>query len=360
MTRFETMVLSGTLTPTPLASIDWNNIGFGGIVTPFVAGSIACADRGFEPVALAPNGNLAIPPLAVCLNYGQELFEGMKAQRGPDGAIRLFRIDANARRMANGGARLMLDPPSEALYREAVIATVKANADYVPPYSKGSLYVRPILAGVGMTLSPAPSDSTLFMVTCLPVGLNYKGSSMLAIKVETDFQRAAAKGTGWVKAAGNYAPCFLPSHEAKHQGFADLLFLDQNAKNVEEVGTANFAIVKNGTLYVADSPSILPGITRDSIMRIAREKLGMEVVFAPLELDRVLGTGAFAKDGPADEAFFTGTAAVISPISRIHHAGKDYAFGDEAGPYATKLRDQLVGIQTGRLPDPFGWVTVVD
>ncbi len=360
MTRFEKMVLSGTLTPTPLSSIDWNNIGFGGIITPFIAGSIAHPGEGFEPVTVVPNGNLAIPPLAVGLNYGQQLFEGMKAQRGPDGKIRLFRIDANARRMANGGTRLMLEPPSEALYREAVISAVKANADYVPPYGKGSLYVRPLLIGAGMTLIPAPSDTTLFLVTCLPVGLNYKGSSMLAIKVETDFQRAAAKGTGWVKAGGNYAPCFLPTDKAKHDGFADLLFLDQNAKNVEEVGTANFAIMKNGTLYLADSPSILQGITRDSIMRIARELLGMKVVFAPLELDRVLGTGVYAADGPADEAFFTGTAAVISPISRIHHAGKDYFFGNDAGPYATKLREQLVGIQTGRFPDPFGWVTVVD
>jgi branched-chain amino acid aminotransferase len=284
----------------------------------------------------------------------------MKAQRGPDGKIRLFRIDANARRMAKGAARFMLAPPSETLYRETVIATVKANADYVPPYGKGSLYVRPILAGVGMTLSPAPSDTTLFLVTCLPVGLHYKGGSMVNIKVETEFQRAAAKGTGWVKAAGNYAPCFRPSDEAKHEGYDDLLFLNQTGNNVEEVGTANFAIVKNGVLYTADSPSILPGITRDSVMRIAREILHMEVVFAPLELDRVLGLGAHEKEGPADEAFFTGTAAVISPIANIHHAGKDYSFGDTEGPYATKLRDQLVGIQTGRLPDPFGWITVIE
>lgn len=360
MSRFKTMVLSGTLNPTPLSSIDWVKIGFGGIVTPFVGGSVALSNGAFEPVSVVPNGNIAIPPLACCLNYGQELFEGMKAQRGPDGKIRLFRIDANAARMAKGGVRFMLAPPPEALYREAVIETVRANADYVPPYGKGALYVRPILAGVGMTLSPAPSDTTLFLVTCLPVGLHYKGSAMIAIKVETEFQRAAAKGTGWVKAAGNYAPCFLPSYEAKHEGYDDLLFLNQSASNVEEVGTANFAVVKNGVLYAADSPSILPGITRDSVMRIARETLHMKVVFAPLELDRVLGLGAYASEGPADEAFFTGTAAVISPISKIHYGDRDISFGDKEGPFAAKLRDQLVGIQTGRLPDPFGWVTVLN
>jgi branched-chain amino acid aminotransferase len=267
MSRFKAMVLSGTLTPTPLSAISWDTIGFGGIVTPFVAGSVALSDGVFEPITVVPNGNIALPPLACCLNYGQELFEGMKAQRGLDGKIRLFRIEANAKRMAQGAARFMLAQPPQELYREAVVATVKANADYVPPHGKGSLYVRPILAGVGMTLSPAPSDITLFLVTCLPVGLHYKGSATVNIKVETEFQRAAAKGTGWVKAAGNYAPCFLPSHEAKHQGYDDLLFLNQTGENVEEVGTANFAIVKNGVLYAADSPSILPGITRDSVMR---------------------------------------------------------------------------------------------
>jgi branched-chain amino acid aminotransferase len=360
MSRFKAMVLSGTLTPTPLSAINWDTIGFGGIVTPFVGGSVALSDGIFEPVSVVPNGAIAMPPLACCLNYGQELFEGMKAQRGPDGKIRMFRIEANAQRMAKGAARFMLSPPPQELYRQAVIATVKANADYVPPYGKGSLYVRPILAGVGMTLSPAPSDTTLFLVTCLPVGLHYKGSAMINVKVETEFQRAAAKGTGWVKAAGNYAPCFLPSYEAKHQGYDDLLFLNQTGSHVEEVGTANFAVVKNGVLYAADSPSILPGITRDSVMRIAREILHMDVVFGPLELDRVLGLGAYAHEGPADEAFFTGTAAVISPISKIHYRGKDYTFGDTPGPFATQLRDQLVGIQTGRYPDPFGWVTEVD
>ncbi len=360
MSRFESMVQSGTIVPTAFSEIDWDKLGFGGIITPFIGGSVASSDGIFEPITIVPNGNISIPPLACCLNYGQELFEGMKANRGPDGRIRLFRIDANAARMAKGAARFMLADPSEALYREAVIETVKANSDYVPPCGKGALYVRPILAGTGMTLNPAPSDTTVFLVTTVPVGMHYKGSSMVSIKVETDFQRAAAKGTGWVKAAGNYAPCFLPTYEAKHQGFDDLLFLNQTGTHVEEVGTANFAMMKHGVLYVADSPSILPGITRDSVMRIARELLDIEVVFAPLELDRVLGLGKFAGEGPADEAFFTGTAAIISPISNINYRGKDYFLGENVGPFATKLRELLLGIQTGVMPDPFDWVTIIE
>ncbi|MCX8014274.1 MAG: aminotransferase class IV, partial [Rectinema sp.] len=249
---------------------------------------------------------------------------------------------------------------SESLYGDTVIKPARANAEYVPPFGKGALYIRPILSGIGMTLSPAASDTTLFAVTVLPVGLRYKGTAMMKIKVEDRYQRAAAKGTGWVKAAGNYAPCFLPTDEAKHEGFSDLLFLDQTGRYVEEVGTANFGMIKNGVLYVADSPSILKGITRDSIMRLAREQLGMEVIFAPLELDRVLGLGAFEKDGPADEVFAMGTAAVISPISHMSWQGRTWHFGDNPGPWSQKLYDALDGVQTGRYPDPYGWVTVLD
>jgi len=138
----------------------------------------------------------------------------------------------------------------------------------------------------------------MFVVYVQPVGVYFKGMATISIKADDTFQRAAARGTGWVKAAGNYAPCFLPAYEAKHEGFSDVLYLDHDGVNVEEVGSANFAMVKGGKLYVADSPSILKGITRDSVMRIAREMLGIEVVFAPLELERVLGLGKYASEGP--------------------------------------------------------------
>ncbi|TFG81150.1 MAG: branched chain amino acid aminotransferase, partial [Spirochaetales bacterium] len=173
-------------------------------------------------------------------------------------------------------------------------------------------------------------------------------------------QRAAAKGTGWVKASGNYAPCFLPVKKAKADGFADILFLDHDGRFVEEVGSANFAMVKNERLYVADSPSILRGITRDSVMRIAGERLGVDVVFAPLELDRVLGLGSFSADGPADEAFCMGTAAVISPIGSLRWKDRDYVFGSgQVGAITARIFDELDGIQTGRLPDPYSWTTIV-
>ena len=323
--------------------------------------SIAGTDGVFEEPVVVPSGLLAVPAHACALNYGQSLFEGMKARRGVDGKVRLFRPLDNARRMAGGAARLMMAVPSEELYLKTVMDVVQANIDYVPPYGKGSMYIRPLLSGIGPTLAPAPAPETLFVVYVQPVGTYFKGLACIGVKVEEEIQRAAARGTGWVKAAGNYAPAFKPAKEAKAAGFADTLFLDHTKTLVEEVGSANFAMIKDKVLYVADSPSILKGITRDSIMRIARERLGLEVVFAPLELDRVLGRGAFAAKGPADETFCMGTAAVISPIGSLTASSGVCTFGNgEVGPLTTKLYDELDGIQTGRLPDPYGWTMVVE
>jgi branched-chain amino acid aminotransferase len=358
--RFEAMVIPGSMEPVPAASLDWEKIGFSVTVTPYMAGSVAGADGVFEKPVLSKTGALRMPPWASSLNYGQAMFEGMKARRGVDGKVRLFRVAANASRMALGSARLMLATPPEDVYRDAVVQAVRANIDYVPPLGKGSLYVRPLLVGAGMTLAPGPSDTTLFVVYVQPVGTYFKGLSCIAVRAEEQYQRAAAKGTGWVKAAGNYAPCFLPAKKAKADGFADTLFLDQSGEYVEEVGSANFAMVKDNTLYIADSPSILQGITRDSLRHIAKDLLGIEVVFAPLKLARVLGLGEFAGKGPADEAFCTGTAAVISPIGSMQYRDKKYVFGSgEVGAVTAKLYDALDGIQTGRLPDPYGWTEVV-
>lgn len=359
--RFEAMMIPGSLQPTPVASLEWEKIGFSVVMASHMGGSVAGSDGVFEEPVVVPSGVLRMPPQACVLNYGQALFEGMKARRGADGKIRLFRMVDNAMRMSRGASRFMMPAPSPELYAKAVLATVKANLAYVPPEGKGSLYIRPLLAGVGMTLAPAASDTTLFMIYVQPVGSYFKGLSCIAIKADADYHRAAARGTGWVKAAGNYAPCFMPVKKAKADGFADILFLDHEGKHVEEVGSANFAMVKNGTLYVADSPSILGGITRDSVMRVAKEVLGAKVVFAPLELDMVLGRGAYAGKGPADEAFCMGTAAVISPIGSLRWKDTDYTFGKgETGPLTTSIYEKIDGIQTGRLPDTYGWTTVVD
>lgn len=358
--HFESMCVPGSLDALPLASLDWDKIGFSTTVTPFMAGSAAGSEGLFEPHRIVRTGVLRIPPQACALNYGQAIFEGLKARRGIDGKIRIFRPYANAKRMAEGAARFMLAVPPEKLFIETVVDVVTANRDYIPPYGKGSLYIRPLLVGVGKTLQPAPSDTTLFIVYAQPVGLYFKGIACITIKVDDSFQRAAALGTGWVKAAGNYAPCFLPGYNAKHEGFSDVLYLDHAGEFIEEVGSANFAMVKGGKLLVADSPSILRGITRDSVIKIAREMFGLEVVFAPLELDRVLGLGKFVGEGTADEAFCLGTAAAISPIGTLSLRGKAFTFGNGGiGPITQKLFDAIDGIQTGAIPDPFGWTLIV-
>lgn len=361
ISKFEKMCIPGSLDPLSLDAIDWNNIGFGLTITPYMGGSVAGADGVFEPQSLVKTGVLRMPPQACALNYGQAMFEGMKARQGIDGKIRIFRPEANAARMTEGAGRLMLAAPPAKLFIDTVADTVRANREYVPPYGKGSLYIRPLLLGAGKTLQPIASDTTLFVVYTLPVGLYFKGLACITIKADDAHQRAAARGTGWVKAAGNYAPCFKPAYEAKREGFSDVLYLDHEGRHVEEVGSANFAMIKKGVLYVADSPSILRGITRDSVLRIAKDLFGMQVVFAPLEFDRVLGLGAYTSDGPADEVFCMGTAAAISPIGKISWHGKEFVFrSGETGPMSQKFYDAIDGIQTGRLPDSFGWTKVVD
>lgn len=360
VTGFEAMMVPGP-PPADPKTIDWETLGFAPLVTAKVSGSLCGPGGAFEPPKVVPSGLLALPPQATALNYGQALFEGLKARRGVDGRARIFRLRDNARRMRAGAERFMLAAPGEALFAEAVLACARGNLDYLPPCGKGSLYLRPLLLGTGRTLGLGPSPETLFLVYANPVGLYFKGLASISILACEDHQRAAERGTGGVKAAGNYAPCFRPTAAAKTAGFADLLYLDHEGKRIEEVGSANLFAVKDGRLLVADSASILPGITRDSVETLAREALGMETERGELGLDRVLGRGAWEAEGPADEVFCTGTAAIVSPIGRITHRGRETVFGSgEPGPFTRRLHDELDGIQTGRLPDARGWTTFVD
>jgi branched-chain amino acid aminotransferase len=354
------MVVPGAA-PVDPAGIDWDKLGFAPLVTGAMTGAVSGADGRFEEPRTLPSGSLALPPHATVLNYGQGLFEGLKARRGVDGKLRVFRLADNARRMASGAARLMLAAPDEVLFSRAVLDCVRANLAWVPPFGKGSLYVRPLLAGTGRTLGLGPAPQTLFMVYVNPVGLYFKGLEPISILATEEHQRAAERGTGWVKAAGNYAPCFAPAAAAKAGGFADVLYLDHEGTRVEEVGSANLCALKGRTLLVADSASILPGITRDSIERLARERFGLETRRGPLSLDRVLGKGDWEGEGPADEVFCTGTAAIVSPIGRITWRGAETVFRDgETGPVTWVLHDELDGIQTGRIPDTRGWISLVD
>ncbi|MCP4752683.1 MAG: branched-chain amino acid aminotransferase [Proteobacteria bacterium] len=341
-------------------TIDWDNLGFDIYHTATIGGSVAKAGGAYESFTLVPYGRLKMPVGSTTLNYGQTVFEGLKAIRGIDGQVRIFRVEANAKRMRDGAGRFLMEPVPEDLFVKGVLVMVKDNVRYVPPHGKGSLYIRPILYASGAALPPKPSSEYVFLVFVTPVGHYFKGLSCISILVTTDFQRAAERGAGHVKASGNYAPSFQPIQLAKAKGFAETLFLDHSRTYVEEVGSANISMIKEGRLIVADSPAILPGITRSSIAAIAEKTFDMEVSFERLKIDRILGINEYERDGAADELFCTGTSAVVSPIGRIDYQDTTYTFNDnEVGPITRKLHDALVAIQTGAADDTFGWTTVV-
>jgi branched-chain amino acid aminotransferase len=300
---------------------------------------------------LFPYGNISISPASTVLNYGQGLFEGMKAYRTNDGRILLFRPEKNAERAAKGCLRLSMPEIPKNIFMDAVKKVVNDNSDYIPPTEKGALYIRPIIFGSAEGLGVAPSTEYTFMVYCSPVGPYFKGGlSPIKLIVSTDYHRAPLKGTGGVKAIGNYVPGMLPSGNAKKKGFAEIIYLDAaEEKYVEEVGAANFFAIIDGKIITPKlTGSILPGITRDSVMHIAKEKLEMDIEERRISIDEVM---------KADEVFCAGTAAIISPIGSITYDGKEYIFSNgDVGNVTRKLYDILTGMQFGTDSDPFNWI----
>ena len=300
---------------------------------------------------LVPYGNISISPASTVLNYGQGLFEGMKAYKTKGGRILLFRPEKNAERAAKGCVRLSMPQIPKNIFMEAVKKVVNDNSDYIPPTEKGALYIRPIIFGSAEGLGVAPSTEYTFMVYCSPVGPYFKGGlAPIKLVVSTDYHRAPLKGTGGVKAIGNYVPGMLPSGEAKKKGFAEIIYLDAaEEKYVEEVGAANFFAIIDGKIITPElTGSILPGITRDSVMRIAKEKLGIDIEERRISIDEVR---------EAEEVFCAGTAAIISPIGSIKCNNKEHLFSDgNVGPVTRELYDILTGIQYGNNNDSFDWI----
>lgn len=338
----------------PTTEIDWDKLGFSFMPTDFMYVAEVELGNDWEQGQLVPYGDISISPAAGVLNYGQGIFEGMKAQRTSDGEIVLFRTPSNAARMAAGADRLGMPPVPESLFVDAVKAAVSANARFVPPSGKGALYIRPCLWGSGAILGVAPAPKFTFMIYCCPVGPYFKGGmTPISLLVSEQFHRAAPGGQGGVKAIGNYAPGMVPSQEAKKQGFAEIIYLDAREKKyIEEVGAANFFCVKDGVVYTPELVgTILPGITRATVIQLARD-MGHEVREERVDI-------AFALT--ADEAFCTGTAAVISPIGRLQHGSEAVEFcGGKVGEVTQKFYDTLIGIQLCSIPDPHGWVLHIE
>lgn len=331
-------------------SVDWDSLSFA--LTPTDHMVMATCDLGgqWSDLEVLPYGDITISPAAGVLNYGQGLFEGMKAYRTEKGNIVTFRPTANAARMADGADRLGMPRVPESLFLEAVETAVAANARWIPPMGKGALYIRPVLWGSGAILGVAPSPSYTFMIYVSPVGPYFKGGlSPIRLLVSDEFHRAAPGGSGGVKAIGNYAPGMMPSKQVKEKGYAEIIYLDAvHHRYVEEVGAANFFAVKDGVVSTpALTGTILPGVTRRSILQLAEDH-GYGVRETAIDVEDALA---------ADECFCAGTAAVISPIGSIAHGDREAVYhGGEVGPVSRELYEALTAIQEERADDPYGWL----
>ena len=336
-------------------NIDWENIGFGYIPTDkrFVANY---KDGAWDEGGLTEDPNIVMNECAGVLQYAQTVFEGMKAYTTEDGHIVTFRPDLNAKRMVDSAKRLEMPPFPEDKFVDAIVQTVKANEAYVPPYGSGAtLYIRPYMFGSDAVIGVKPANEYQFRIFCTPVGPYFKGGAKpITIRV-SDYDRAAPNGTGHIKAGLNYAMSLHAIVEAHEQGYAENMYLDSATRTkVEETGGANFLFVtKDGKVVTPKSSTILPSITRRSLVYVAKEYLGLEVEERPVYFDEVKD---FAECG------LCGTAAVISPVGKIVDHGKEICFPsgmEKMGPVIQKLYDTLTGIQMGHIEAPEGWIKVI-
>ncbi|XP_042512729.1 branched-chain-amino-acid aminotransferase 5, chloroplastic-like [Macadamia integrifolia] len=294
-------------------------------------------------------GNIELSPSSGVLNYGQGLFEGLKAYRKQDGSILLFRPEENALRMRMGAERMCMESPTAEQFLEAIKLTVLANKRWVPPTGKGSLYIRPLLIGSGAVLGLAPAPEYTFLIFVSPVGNYFKeGLAPIHLIVENEFHRATPGGTGGVKTIGNYAAVLKAQSLAKAKGYSDVLYLDSVHKRyLEEVSSCNVFIVKDSVISTpAIEGTILPGVTRKSIIDVARSQ-GFKVEERLVTVEELL---------EADEVFCTGTAVVVSPVGSVTYLGKSVSFVDrEVGVVSQQLYATLTSLQMGLSEDKMGW-----
>jgi len=335
--------------------LDWGNIGFVYRKTEYRY-AMHWKDGAWDTGALHEDNMITVTEGSPVFHYGQACFEGLKAQTTPDGRVLIFRPDENARRMNRSAAAILMPEIPEDVFVDACIQTVKANVRWVPPHGSGaSLYIRPYLIGVGENLGLKSAPEFLFSVFVCPVGPYFKGG-MTPVKITVaDYDRVAPLGTGAYKVGGNYAASLKPQILAKEAGYADCVFLDAKTRlYIEEIGAANFfGITADNGFVTPKSPSILPSITKYSLMHIAEQDFGMAVEERPVRIDSL---DDFVEAGAC------GTAAVITPIGGIFYNNalhSFYADGQEAGPVTQKLYDRLTGIQRGEQEGPDGWVVEV-
>lgn len=336
-------------------NIDWSNIGFGYMPTDYRYVSMY-QNGSWDEGVLTSDPNITLNECACVLQYAQTCFEGLKAYTTEDGHIVTFRPDLNGERMENSAKGLEMPPFPKERFVDAITKVVEANAAFVPPYGSGAtLYIRPYMFGYDSIIGVKPANIYQFRVFCTPVGPYFKGGAKpITIRV-SDFDRAAPHGTGHIKAGLNYAMSLHAIVDAHKNGFDENIYLDpQTRTKIEETGGANVIfITKDGKLVTPKSNSILPSITRRSILQVARDYLSMETEEREVYLDEVKD---FAECG------LCGTAAVISPVGKIVDHGKEICFPagmEKMGPVTQKLYETLTGIQMGHIKAPEGWIHVI-
>ncbi|RAI02215.1 branched chain amino acid aminotransferase [Acuticoccus sediminis] len=331
--------------------------GFGRVFTDHMATMRYTPDRGWHDAKIGPRTGLDMHPATKTLHYAIEIFEGLKAYRLPDGGATLFRPDANARRFQSSAERLAMAPLPEQLFVESVRALVRADRDWIPSAEGASLYIRPFMFGVDADLVPDPASEYLYCVLANPVASYFKsGDKAVTLWVSDTYTRAAPGGTGAVKCGGNYAAALVAQAEGKRQGCDQVVFLDAVERRwVEELGGMNvFFVFEDGSLQTPPlTGTILPGITRDSLITLARG-MGLTVREERYGIDE---WQADARSGRLVEAFACGTAAVVTSIGEVKGREQAFTIGDGGpGPVAARLKSALTDIQFGRAPDPHGWL----
>ncbi|HPD57377.1 MAG TPA: branched-chain amino acid aminotransferase [Smithellaceae bacterium] len=339
---------------------DESKLGFGKIFTDHIFTMKYKEGKGWHDAMIEPYRPLQLDPTAMCLHYAQEIFEGLKAYRGSNGQIFLFRPTENIKRMNVSAERMCMPAVDENLFLDALKKLVLLEKDWIPHGEGTSLYIRPTMIATEPALGVHPADEYLFFIVVGPVGAYYpQGFSPTKIYVSEEYVRAAPGGTGYTKAGGNYAASLYASKIATNMGYTQVLWLDAREKKyVEEVGTSNiFFFINDELITPALTGTILPGITRKSVIQLAKH-FGMKVAERQISIDEV--TESLQK-GALKEVFASGTAAIISPVGQIYYRGKEYLINQgKTGPVAEKLYTEILQIQYGLKQDEFNWRIKID
>lgn len=338
-----------------LSEVNFDDLPFGKVFSDHMLWVDYKNGKWGEP-AIVPYGNISVSPALHTLHYGQAIFEGQKAYRMADGRVGIFRPLDNCKRLNKSAERMCIPQIPEDVFMKGLEALVRLDKDWVPKDESISLYIRPFMYGSSEFIAARPSEEYVFAIITSPSGPYYAGD--VKVYIEETYVRSAAGGTGYAKAAGNYGGSFYPTRKIQEKGYTQIIWTDHRDHTlIEESGTMNIAFVIDGVLRTPPlSDRILAGITRDSVLTIARD-WGMEVQEAPVTVDEVIDA---IKSNRLTEAFGMGTAAVISPISTIGFRGTDYKIPPQGSDgFAPKVKAELSGIRSGRIPDRHNWMMVI-